>query len=147
MKLTTRRTIRQWFLDAPRGTAFGLYAGAAGVTALGFFADASSVILAGVLTGVLLLYLRDEVLPADACPNCNSRIDVQSQRYCATCGERLDEIEAAPPIDDRVDERFRPVGLREIERTANRDIEPSPPIEAIADGGSYEQGEDDGVSA
>ena len=137
MKLSTRRTVRQWFLDAPRGAAFALYAGAAGVTALGFFADANSVILAGVVAGVLLFYLRDEVLPADACPNCNSRIDVQSQRYCSTCGERLDEIEAAPPIDERVDERFRPVGLEELER--------SPDIDAIADGGSYEAGEDSEV--
>lgn len=133
MKLTTRRTIRQWFLDAPRGTAYILYVGAAGVTALGFFADANSVILVGVLTGVLLFFLRDEVLPADACPNCNSRIDVHSQRYCATCGARLDGIEAAPPIDERVDERFRPVGLEELER--------SPDIEAIADGGSYDEEE------
>ena len=139
MKLTTRRTIRQWFLDAPKGTAYVLYAGAAGVTALGFFADANSVILAGVLAGVLLFFLRDEVLPADACPNCNSRIDVHSQRYCATCGARLDEIEAAPPIDERVDDRFRPVGLEELER--------SPDIEAIADGGSYETDEDNEVSA
>ena len=138
MKLSTRRTVRQWFLDAPRGAAFALYAGAAGVTALGFFADANSVILAGVVAGVLLFYLRDEVLPADACPNCNSRIDVQSQRYCSTCGERLDEIEAAPPIDERVDERFRPVGLEELER--------SPDNGAIADGGSYEAAEDSEVS-
>jgi DNA-directed RNA polymerase subunit RPC12/RpoP len=97
------------------------------------------VILAGVLAGVLLFYLRDEVLPADACPNCRSRVDVQSQRYCATCGARLDEIEAAPPIDERVDERFRPVGLEELER--------SPDIETIADGGSYETDEDNEVSA
>jgi len=138
MKLTTRRTIRQWFLDAPRGTAYALYAGAAGVTTLGFFADADSVILAGALTGVLLFYLRDSVPPADACPNCNSRINALSQRYCSTCGERLDEIEAAPPIDERVDERFRPVGLKEIERTANRDVEAMP----IADGGESDEDEE-----
>ncbi|QKY18460.1 hypothetical protein Hrr1229_015935 [Halorubrum sp. CBA1229] len=50
-------------------------------------------------------------------------------RYCATCGARLDELEAAPPIDERVDERHRPVGLEEIER--------SPELEAIADGGEF----------
>ncbi|TKX53038.1 zinc ribbon domain-containing protein [Halorubrum sp. SP3] len=140
MKLSTRRTIRQWFLDAPRGAALALYAGAAGVTALGFFADASSVVLGGILTGVSLFYLRDEALPADACPNCNSRVDVMSQRYCSTCGERLDELEAAPPIDDRVDERFRPVGLEELERQANRDRQPK---SVVADGGDqeYDEGE------
>ncbi|KOX93262.1 zinc ribbon domain-containing protein [Halorubrum sp. ASP121] len=138
MKLTTRRTIRQWFLDAPRGTAYALYAGGAGVTALGFFADADSVILAGVLTGLLLFFLRDSVLPADACPNCNSRIDVHSQRYCSTCGERLDEIEAAPPIDERVDERFRPVGLEELERTRPSERAPSP----ITDGGESDEHEE-----
>jgi DNA-directed RNA polymerase subunit RPC12/RpoP len=138
MKLTTRRTIRQWFLDAPRGTAYALYAGAAGVTALGFFADADSVILAGVLTGLLLFFLRDSVLPADACPNCNSRIDVHSQRYCSTCGERLDEIEAAPPIDERVDERFRPVGLEELERTRPSERAPSP----VTDGGESDEHEE-----
>jgi len=138
MKLTTRRTIRQWFLDAPQGTAYALYAGAAGVTTLGFFADADSVILVGVLTGVLLFYLRDEVLPADACSNCNSRIDVHSQRYCSTCGERLDEIEAAPPIDERVDERFRPVGLEELERTRPSERDSFP----VADGGESDEDEE-----
>ena len=137
MKLSTRRTVRQWFLDAPRGAAFALYAGAAGVTGLGFLADANSVILAGVVAGILLFFLRDEVLSADACPNCNSRINVHSQRYCSTCGARLDEIEAAPPIDERVDERFRPAGLEELER--------SPDIDPIADGGSYEAGKDSEV--
>ena len=138
MKLTTRRTIRQWFLDAPRGTAYALYAGAAGVTTLGFFADADSVILAGALTGVLLFYLRDEVLPADACSNCNSRINALSQRYCSTCGERLDEIEAAPPIDERVDERFRPVGLEELERTRPSERASFP----VADGGESDENEE-----
>ena len=137
MKLTTRRTIRQWFLDAPRGAAFTLYAGAVGVTALGFFADADSVIFAGVVAGILLFYLRNEVRH-DACPNCKVRVNVLSQRYCSTCGERLDEVEAAPPTDERVDERFRPVGLEELERQQPPERAPNP----VADGGERDEHEE-----
>ncbi|TKX51848.1 zinc ribbon domain-containing protein, partial [Halorubrum sp. SS7] len=41
---------------------------------------------------------------------------------------------------DRVDERFRPVGLEELERQANRDRQPK---SVVADGGDqeYDEGE------
>lgn len=126
MKLTTRRTIRSWFLGAPTGTVIGMYLVAAGVVGLGFVTDADLVVLAGFGAGVGLLYVRN-MAENDACPNCRSPVRALSDRYCYVCGTRLDEIPSAPPIDERVDERHRPVGLNEIER--------SPAPEAIADGG------------
>jgi hypothetical protein len=59
-------------------------------------------------------------------------------RFCATCGERLDDIEAAPPIDERVDERFRPVGLEELERREPPERAPAP----VTDGGESDEHEE-----
>jgi len=129
MKLTTRRTLRQWFLDAPYGTFYGLIGLGVALTGLGIVVEADTVALIGFLGILGVAYLHKEA-EIDACPTCRSAVDATSQRYCETCGARLDELEAAPPIDERVDERFRPVGLSEIER--------SPPPEAIADGGKFD---------
>ena len=137
MKLTTRRTVRQWFLDAPRGAAYALYAAAVGVTALGVFADAAVVTFAGVGAGIALIVLRDHAR-FDTCPRCNYKVNAMKSRFCATCGERLDEIEAAPPIDDRVDERFRPAGLEELERQEPPERAPAP----VTDGGESEEHEE-----
>ncbi|EMA71948.1 hypothetical protein C462_04200 [Halorubrum distributum JCM 13916] len=65
-------------------------------------------------------------------------MNAMKSRFCATCGERLDEIEAAPAIDDRVDERFRPVGLEELERKQP----PERARNAVADGGESEDNEE-----
>ena len=137
MKLSTRRTVRQWFLDAPSGTAYALYAAALGVTALGVFADAGVVAVAGAGAGVGLYALRD-VARFDACPRCNTSVNAMGERFCSTCGERLDEIEAAPPIDERVDERFRPVGLDELERRDSAERAPAP----VTDGGESDAHEE-----
>ena len=137
MKLTTRRTVRKWFLDAPSGTAYALYAAAVGVTALGVFADAAVVTVAGFGAGMALFVLRDSCR-FDACPRCNSSVNAMKSRFCATCGERLDDIEAAPPIDERVDERFRPVGLEELERREPPERAPAP----VTDGGESDEHEE-----
>ncbi|OYR59935.1 zinc ribbon domain-containing protein [Halorubrum ezzemoulense] len=130
MKLSTRRAVRGWLLNRPDGTLFWAGLGAFGVALLGAFTDTGAVLAGGMLASVSLFYLRDMVW-ADACPTCRAAVDVTDERYCSTCGTRLDELEAAPPIDERVAERHRPVGLEDVER--------SPPVEAIADGGSYEE--------
>ena len=137
MKLSTRRTVRQWFLDAPSGTTYALYAAAAGVTALGVFADAAVVTLAGFGAGMGLFVLRDR-FRFDACPRCNSSVNAMKSRFCATCGERLNDLEAAPPIDERVEERFRPVGLEELERRDSAERAPAP----VTDGGESDAHEE-----
>ena len=138
MKLTTRRTIRRWFLNAPYGTYYGLVGLGVALTLLGIVVEADVVALVGFLGILGVAWLRGES-KSDACPNCRSEVEATSQRYCDTCGARLDELKAAPPIDDRVDERFRPVGLGELERTANRDVDPGP----VADGGETDESEGD----
>ncbi|WP_050032295.1 hypothetical protein [Halorubrum halophilum] len=138
MKLSTRRTVRQWFLDSPRGTAYALYAASLGLIALGTVADADIVGVTGILAGVGLFYVRDQI-KFDACSNCKTSVNAMSSRFCATCGHRLDDLEAAPPIDERVDERFRPVGLEHLERTPARDQAPAP----VADGGESDESEGD----
>ncbi|TKX86968.1 zinc ribbon domain-containing protein [Halorubrum sp. SS5] len=130
MKLDTRRTIRDWLLDMPDKTLLVAVLAAAGVALLGLLTETDAVFLGGFLAAVGAVYINAEV-PYDACPNCRSKVNALGERYCPTCGSRLDKLEAAPPIDERVDERFRPVGLEDIER--------SPDLDAIADGGSYEE--------
>jgi len=130
MKLSTRRGIRGWLLNRPDNTLFWTGVGAFGVALLGVFTDTGAVFAGGMLVSVGLFYLRVTVW-ADACPTCRDVVDVTDERYCSTCGARLDKLEAAPPIDERVAERHRPNGLEDVER--------SPPVEAIADGGSYEE--------
>jgi DNA-directed RNA polymerase subunit RPC12/RpoP len=34
----------------------------------------------------------------DVCPTCRSKVDVIDDRYCVTCGERLDDLSASPPV-------------------------------------------------
>ncbi|AZQ14538.1 hypothetical protein DOS48_06680 [Halorubrum sp. PV6] len=65
-------------------------------------------------------------------------MNATGERFCATCGERLDEIEAAPPIDERVDERFRPVGLEDLERRDSAERAPAP----ATDGGESDANEE-----
>lgn len=129
MKLTTRRTIRRWVLGLPDSTPFLAGAASIGMVVLGILTEEYGVVLIGALSYLAVGYFGSEV-PYDACQNCGSSVHVMDDRYCETCGHRLDELEAAPPIDERVDERHRPVGLEEIER--------SPDVEAAADGGEYE---------
>ena len=131
MKLTTRRTIRSWLLGLPDSTLLVAAAAAAGIALLGIFVEADSVVLVGFLSFLGVGYLSAEV-PYDSCQNCGSKVNALKERYCQTCGYRLDDLEAAPPIDERVDERFRPVGLSEIERSP-------PPPETIADGGEFDE--------
>lgn len=130
MKLDTRRMIRGWLLDMPDRTLLVALLAAVGVAILGVLTEADAVFFAGFFAALGVVYVNLEA-PYDTCPTCRSKVNALGERYCPTCGNRLDELEAAPPIDERVDERFRPVGLEEIER--------SPDIEAIADGGSYEE--------
>ena len=130
MKLSTRRAIRGWLLNRPDGTLFWAILGAFGVGVLGLVTGADAVLVGGFLAGLAGVYVDSEV-PYDACPTCRSKVDAVSERYCPTCGARLDELEAAPAIDERVDERYRPLGLEQVER--------SPPVDAIADGGEYEE--------
>jgi|GEM_PF-3574549 DNA-directed RNA polymerase subunit RPC12/RpoP len=136
MKLTTRRTIRGWLLDAPGGTLYALGGAAVGLLLLGIAVGSDTVAVTGMLAVVSLVFIHGRVA-LDACPNCGSSVRVMDERYCSTCGTRLDDIEAAPPIDERVDERFRPVGLNEIER--------SPPVATIADGGEMGEADQDEV--
>lgn len=136
MKLSTRRTIRSWLLDLPDRTLLGMGIGFTGLLLLGGYTETDLVFGVG-LAGLLgVIYVAGNV-DHDACPTCRSAVNATSDRYCPTCGARLDDLEAAPPIDERVDERFRPVGLSEIERS-------SPP-ETIADGGTMN--EDDTTEA
>lgn len=137
MRLSTRRTIRRWFLEAPDGTVYGLTALAIGVAALGVLEDAGGVVIAAGVFGAGVWFLRQNSRD-DACPTCNSRVDALDERFCSTCGERLDDLDAAPPIDDRVDERFRPVGLEDLERTGP----PKEPATPVADGGEDVHEED-----
>ena len=91
------------------------------------------------LAGLLgVVYIAGNV-DFDACPNCRMEVSATGDRYCATCGARLDELEAAPPLDERGDERHRPVNLKGIER--------SPDVGAIADGGEFNKPEDEEVSS
>lgn len=138
MKLSTRRTIRDWLLDLPDGTMLAVGAATVGLILLGVFTSADAVVLAGFLGFLGVIYLNSMVW-SDACPTCRSAVTATSERYCSTCGTRLDELAAAPAIDERVDERFRPVGLEEIER--------SPAPETIADGGEFDEPAKSEVSA
>lgn len=130
MKLDTRRAIRGWLLSLPGSTPTVLKVGSAGLAGLGLLIDTPAVFAIGFAGLVGVVFLHGQVR-RDVCQNCRSEVDVFAERYCSTCGARLDELEAAPPIDERVPERFRPLGLEEVER--------SPPVEAIADGGNYEE--------
>ena len=138
MKLDTRRRIRGWLLDMPERTMLVALLAAVGVALLGIFTEADAVFLGGFLAALTVVYVNSET-PYDTCPACRSKVNALGERYCATCGARLDDLEAAPPIDERVDERFRPVGLREIER--------SPPPETIADGGEFDEPEETEVAS
>mgnify|MGYP006282007613 CR=1 FL=1 len=119
MKLETSRKVRQATLDAPRGFwyilgfMFVLLAGA------GLYTDANGIFLLGAAGVIGVFYLRMES-EQDVCPTCNSAVSALSDRYCDVCGHRLDDLEAAPPIGERVSEKHRPVGLEAIEakRTA-----------------------------
>ena len=135
MKLTTRRTIRGWLLDAPGGTLYA-FGGAVGLLLPGIAFGSDTVAVTSMLAVVSLVFIHGRVA-LDVCPNCGSSVRVMDERYCSTCGTRLYDIEAAPPIDERVDERFRPVGLNEIER--------SPPVATIADGGEMGEADQDEV--
>ena len=130
MKLDTRRRIRGWLLDMPDATLPVAGVAAGGVAVLGFVTETFAVGAAGVLAVLGVMYVQGE-MPFDVCPACRSDVCALCDRYCATCGARLDELEAARPMDERVDERNRPVGLEEIER--------SPDIEAVADGGEFNE--------
>ncbi|EMA71745.1 zinc ribbon domain-containing protein [Halorubrum distributum] len=130
MKLTTRRTVRQWFLDAPRGAFYGLLALMAGLIVVGAVTETDWSVLSGIVGLIAVFYFHGES-EMDACPTCRAAVNATSERYCPTCGARLDDLEAAPPIDERVDERFRPVGLEHLEREPEPDKQPA----AMADGG------------
>ncbi|OYR65884.1 hypothetical protein [Halorubrum ezzemoulense] len=130
MKLSTRRAVRGWLLSLPDSTPTVLKVGSAGLAGLGMLIDTAAVFAIGFAGLVGAVYLHGQVR-RDACQNCRAEVDVFAERYCPTCGARLDDLEAVPPLDERVPERFRPVGLEDVER--------SPPVEAIADGGSYEE--------
>ena len=130
MKLSTRRSIRGWLLSLPDSTPLVLGVGSAGLAGLGLLLDAAALAAVGFIGVLGVVYVHGQVR-RDACQNCRAEVDVFDERYCPTCGVRLDDLEAAPPLDERVAERFRPLGLEEVER--------SPPIDAIADGGSYEE--------
>jgi len=137
MKLSTRRVIRGWFLEAPDGTVYALYALAISVAGLGVLEEASGVVIGAAVFGLGVYFLRD-LSTYDACQTCNSQVDALEERFCSTCGERLDDLDAAPPIDDRVDERFRPVGLEDLEQTEP----PKEPGMPVADGGEGVHEED-----
>jgi len=141
MKLTTRRRIRQWFLDAPYGTLYGLLGLGVALIVLGVFTETDSLILIGFV-GSLGVYYAYTESKSDSCPTCRSLVYATSERYCSTCGTRLDELHAAPPIDDRVEERFRPVGLEEYERESTPVDAPVP----VADGGDTKENEGGEVS-
>ena len=132
MKLDTRRTVRRWLLSLPSSTPTVLKVGSAAFAGLGLLIETLALTFIGFLGLFGLAYLHGQVRH-DACPNCRVEVDVFDERYCPTCGARLDDVEAAPPIDERLEELFRP---RELEQ-----IEQSPPVDAIADGGSYEEEE------
>lgn len=114
MKLTLRRKVRRVLLDVPYGTSAVVAAALLGVAGLGLYTETDSVLLFGILAFFGFLFVRDEA-DADICPTCRAKVNAFDDRYCVTCGDRLDELPAAPPIDDRVDERYRPVGLSELE--------------------------------
>jgi len=133
MKLSTRRTIRGWLLDLPDRTLLVTLLAAAGVAILGLVTETGAVFLGGFFAALGVVYLNGETR-YDACPNCRSKVNALGERYCPTCGARLDDLDAAPPIDERIDERHRPVGLEEIER--------SPDVEAIADGGEFNEADE-----
>ena len=132
MKLSTRRTIRGWLLDFPDKTLLAAAVGFVGLLLLGGITETDVVFGVGLFGLLGVIYLKGNVR-FDACPNCRSEVIATSERYCSTCGARLDDLEAAPPIDERVAERHRPVGLTEIER--------SPPPATIADGGEMDESE------
>ena len=130
MKLDTRRTIRSWLLSLPDSTPLVLGVGSAGLALLGLLIDTTPLFAVGFGGLVGVVYVHGQIR-RDACQNCRAEVDVFDERYCPTCGARLDDVEAAPAIDERVPERFRPLGLEQVER--------SPDVDAIADGGSYEE--------
>jgi len=130
MKLDTRRRIRSWLLDMPDSTLAVAGVAATGVAVLGGITETFAVGAAGAVALLGIIHVYGE-MPYDVCPACRSDVCALCDRYCQTCGARLDELEAALPMDERVDERNRPVGLEEIER--------SPDVEAIADGGEFDE--------
>jgi len=144
MKLRTRRTLRSWLLDLPDLTLPAVGISFAGLLLLGGVTSTDAVFGVGIAGLLAVLYVAGNV-GSDACPNCRSEVSATGDRYCRTCGARLDDLEAAPPIDERVDERFRPVGLEELERDAWS--ERSPPPATIADGGEFDESEESEVSA
>lgn len=102
MKLSVRRAVRQTLLDVPYGTSVVIAVALLGVAALGLYTEVNSVFLLGLLGFLGFLFVRDEA-EADICPTCRAKVSAFDDRYCVTCGERLDEFPAAPPIDDRVE--------------------------------------------
>lgn len=119
MKLTVRRKVRRVLFDTPYGTTATILVAVLAVTALGIYTDTNTVVLVGVACFVGFWLLWEESY-YDVCPTCRSKVDAIDDRYCVTCGERLDELPASPPIDERVDERHRPVGLSDLERPATQ---------------------------
>lgn len=130
MNISTRRAVRRWLLDAPAGVGYVVVLAAVAVGAVGLYADVPVAVLGGVFGAIGYFVVRDSA-EMDLCPTCNSKVSATSERFCSVCGTRLDELPAAPPIDERVPEEYRPVGLEELERS-------SPAQLAAADGGAPE---------
>jgi hypothetical protein len=134
MKLETIRKVRQATLDAPRGFWYIFGSMFVLIAAAGSYTGVDSVTAVGVIGVVGVFWLRMESAN-DVCPTCNSQINALSDRYCDVCGHRLDDIEAAPPIGERVSKKYRPVGLESIEATHT-------PVQAT-DGGEIEDEENE----
>jgi hypothetical protein len=107
VKLSVRRAVRQTLLDVPYGASVVIVVTLLGVAALGLYTEVNSVSLLEPLGFLRFLFVRDEA-EADICPTCRAKVSAFDDRYCVTYGERLDELPAAPPIDDRVENVSRP---------------------------------------
>lgn len=127
ISLETRRAVRSWALDAPRGTGYIIIGAFVAIGVVGVYAGVDVAVLGGVLGAAGYLWLLG-LSESDLCPQCNSEVIATAERYCSTCGHRLEELPAAPPIDERVAEEARPVDLERLER--------GPAQLAAADGGS-----------
>jgi len=128
MKLDTRRRIRGWLLEMPDATLLWTAVAGIGLMVLGIITETSAVFGVGFAVALAAIYVNG-IASSDACPNCRSDVNATADRYCVTCGARLDDLEAAPPIDERVDERNRPVGIRALEQRAWAERSPYPDVD------------------
>jgi len=136
MKLTTRRTLRQWFLDAPYGTFYGLIGLGAALIGLGIVVEADAVALVGFLG--ILGWPTSTRSPR---PTRARRVGPLWTRPHGATVRPAGRVSTKPKRRRRsTSARRRAVPTGQAER-----IERSPPVATIADGGEMGEADQDEV--